>query len=122
MSAPTVRLKIRVRLPNGSRAYLEPVLASNNKLKPLYGIFDGKPRHHPEGVYHLRYLKGGSRVWESVGKDAQVALTARLRVEHRLQAVALGLAAPDRVDGIGFTATVYQSLTGKRMDWKRPTN
>ena len=30
--------------------------------------------------------------------------------------------ATDRVDGIGFTATVYQSLTGKRMDWKRPVN
>jgi cyclase len=30
--------------------------------------------------------------------------------------------ATDRIDGIGFTATVYQSLTGKRMDWKRPTN
>jgi len=30
--------------------------------------------------------------------------------------------ATDRVDGIGFTATVYQSLTGKRMDWKRPIN
>lgn len=97
MSAPTVRLKIRVRLSNGSRAYVEPVFASNNKLKPLYGLVDGKPRHHPEGVYHLRYLKGGNRVWESVGNDPQVALTAQLRVEHRLQAVALGLAAPDLV-------------------------
>lgn len=50
MPAPTVRLKIRVKLPNGSRAYVEPVFASNNKLKPLYGLVDGKPRHHPEGV------------------------------------------------------------------------
>jgi glyoxylase-like metal-dependent hydrolase (beta-lactamase superfamily II) len=30
--------------------------------------------------------------------------------------------ATDRVDGISFTAIVYQSLTGKRMDWKRPAN
>jgi cyclase len=30
--------------------------------------------------------------------------------------------ATDRVDGIGFTATLYQSLSGKRLDWKRPTN
>ncbi len=30
--------------------------------------------------------------------------------------------ATDRVDGTGFTATVYQSLTGKRMDWKHPAN
>jgi cyclase len=26
--------------------------------------------------------------------------------------------ATDRVDGDGFTVMVYQSLTGKRMDWK----
>jgi hypothetical protein len=97
MPASTVRLKIRVKLPSGSRAYVDPVFSSNNKLKPLYGLVDGKPRHHPEGVYHLRYVKGGRRVWESVGNDPQVALTAQLRVEHRLQAVALGLAAPDLV-------------------------
>lgn len=28
--------------------------------------------------------------------------------------------ATDRVDGDGFVATVYQSLTGKRMDWHEP--
>jgi glyoxylase-like metal-dependent hydrolase (beta-lactamase superfamily II) len=30
--------------------------------------------------------------------------------------------ATDRVDGTGFTAIVYQSLTGKRIDWKHPAN
>jgi hypothetical protein len=35
---PTVRLKIRVKLPNGSRAYVDPVFSSNNKLKPLYAL------------------------------------------------------------------------------------
>jgi hypothetical protein len=49
MSAPTVHLKIRVRLSNGSRAYVEPVFSLNNKLKPLSGIVNGKARHHPEG-------------------------------------------------------------------------
>jgi hypothetical protein len=97
MSAPTVRLKIRVKLPNGSRAYVDPVFSPNNKLKPHYGLIDGRPQHHPEGVYHLRYVKGGKRVWEPVGNDPQVALTAQLRVEHRLQTVALGVTAPDLV-------------------------
>jgi integrase len=104
MPVPTVRLKIRVKLLNGSRAYLDPVLSPNGKLKPLYALVDGKPAHHPEGVYNLRYLKGGKRVWEPVGNDPQVAMTAQLRVEHRLQAVALGLTAPDPiVQGNGKT-------------------
>ena len=67
MPVPTVRLKIRVKLSNGSRAYVDPVFSSNNKLKPLYALVDGKPRHHPEGVYHLRYMKRGKRVWEDDG-------------------------------------------------------
>jgi hypothetical protein len=97
MSVPTVPLKIRVKLPNGSRAYVDPVFSSNNKLKPLYALVDGKPRHHPEGVYHLRYMKRGKRVWEPVGNDPQGALTAQLRIEHGLQAIALGFAAPGPV-------------------------
>jgi len=51
MPAPTVRLKIRVRLPVGSRACVDPVFSANNKLKPLYGLVDGKLQHLPEGVY-----------------------------------------------------------------------
>jgi hypothetical protein len=31
----------------------DPVFSSNNKLKRLYGIVEGKPRHHPEGVCRL---------------------------------------------------------------------
>jgi hypothetical protein len=48
------RLKIRVKLPNGSCAYIEPVFSFNNKLKPHYGLVGGKPRHQPFrniGVY-----------------------------------------------------------------------
>ena len=28
---------------------------------------NGKPEHHPEGVYNLRYVKAGKRVWDAVG-------------------------------------------------------
>ena len=97
MPVPAVRLKIRVRLSNGSRAYVDPVYSSNGKLKPLYAVVNGKPEHHPEGVYNLRYLKAGKRVWDAVGADPQLALTAKLRVEHKLQAVSLGLTEQEPV-------------------------
>jgi hypothetical protein len=41
------------------------VYAANGKLKPLCAFVDGKQEHHREGVYHLRYLKAGKRVWEN---------------------------------------------------------
>jgi len=64
MKSPVVRLKLRVRLPDGSRPYLDPVRSANNQLKPGFAMHDGKPVHFPDGVYHLRYLKGSRRVWE----------------------------------------------------------
>jgi hypothetical protein len=51
MPVPFVRLKIRVRLSNGCRSYVDPIFSSNGKLKPLYAVVNGKPEHHPEGVY-----------------------------------------------------------------------
>ncbi|WP_433966818.1 tyrosine-type recombinase/integrase [Tunturiibacter gelidiferens] len=103
MPVAAVRLKIRARLPSGSRAYVDPVFSPNGKLKPLYAVVDGKPEHHPEGIYNLRYLKAGKRVWHAVGTDAQLALTAKLRVEHKLQSVSLGLTDPDPIKTSGKT-------------------
>jgi hypothetical protein len=94
---PAVRLKIRVRLSNGGRVYVDPIFSSNGKPKALYSVVNGKPEHHPEGAYNLRYLKAGKRLWHAVGTDAQLALTAKLRVEHKLQSVSLGLTDPDPV-------------------------
>jgi integrase/recombinase XerD len=88
---PVVRLKLRIRLPDGSRPYLDPVYAANNKLKPGYARLDGNPVHFPDGVYHLRYLKGSRRVWEGVGSDAQFALTAKVKREKSLDAKAVGV-------------------------------
>jgi integrase/recombinase XerD len=100
IKSSVVRLKIRVRLPDGSYPFVEPVFASNGKLKPLYAVVGGKQEHHPEGVYHLRYLSGGKRVWDSVGADPQLALTAKLQRERQLGAEAAGIAvvehAPER--------------------------
>jgi hypothetical protein len=68
-----VRLKLRVRLPDGSRPYLNPIFSGNKKLKPGYAVLDGKPVHFSDGVYHLRYLKGARRVWENVNTDHDAA-------------------------------------------------
>jgi hypothetical protein len=88
---PVVRLKLRVRLADGSRSYLDPVYSGNNKLKPGYASVGGKHVHFPDGVYHLRYLKGSRRVWEAVGSDAQFALIAKLKREKSLEAKAAGV-------------------------------
>jgi integrase/recombinase XerD len=90
-----VRIKMRVKLANGSRAYVDPVFASNGTLKPFVALVGGKPTHHPEAVYHLRYVRRGKRVWEPVGKEPQLALSAKMRTEHRLQTIAMGLTEPD---------------------------
>jgi len=37
-----VRLELRVRLSDGSRPCLDPVLSANGKVKPLYAAVDGK--------------------------------------------------------------------------------
>jgi hypothetical protein len=91
----TVRLKIRVKRADGARPYENPVYSPNGKLKPLFADIDGKAVHHPEGVYYLRYLKAGKRIWERVGNDPQHALTAKLKVEHMMQGVGLGMTAPE---------------------------
>ena len=90
-ASSVVRLKLRVRLPDGSRPYLNPIFSGNKKLKPGYAVHDGKPAHFPDGVYHLRYLKGARRVWEAVGSDAEFANTARLKREKSLGAKAAGV-------------------------------
>lgn len=67
MRKPTVRLKIRIRLQNGSRPYAGPAWSQNSKLKPLYAVVDGNAGYHPEGVYHHHYQRVSKRVWEAVG-------------------------------------------------------
>jgi integrase/recombinase XerD len=91
VKAPVVRLKIRVRLSDGSRPFLDPVPAPKGRLKPLCAIVNGTPEHHPEGVYFLRYAKNNKRVWEAVGDDAQIALDAKRRKERVLAAIAAGV-------------------------------
>jgi hypothetical protein len=66
-----VTLLLRCRIAGSqSRKMLKPVVAGNGRIKPLYALVNGKPEHHPEGVYQLRYKVNGRRVYETLGADA----------------------------------------------------
>jgi integrase/recombinase XerD len=97
MKIPSVRLKIRVRLDDGKYPYLDPVFGNNGKLKPHYAAVDGKPEHHPEGVYYLRYTLDGKPVFRSAGSDPQLAMLEKLKTERALSAQAVGVS----VEGFG---------------------
>ena len=90
-----VRLYLRVRFADGNRQFADPVYAANGKLKPFYAVVNGIAEHHPAGVYYIRYLQNGKRVWENVGTDASSAMTARLKRERILDARAAGVEIPD---------------------------
>jgi len=71
MKAPKVRLYIRVRQSAGCYSYLDPVWNRNRTLRAGYALLEGRPEYHPEGIYYLRYLRAGQRVWEAVGAQPE---------------------------------------------------
>ena len=98
MKTPRVKLFIRVRLPNGSQRYVQPVMSNNHALRSLWGVVNGNNEHHPEGSYYLRYRprKGERRCWEALGQDATFALAAKARKEKELRVKA-------EADEVGLT-------------------
>jgi len=84
-------LHIRIKLPDGSRRYSEPVYSTNRKLRPFFALVDGKPEHHPEGVYHLRFLQNSKHIWKAVGSDAQEALRLQRQIELTMNGQEAGL-------------------------------
>jgi len=94
VSAPKVRLYIRVVLPDGTRPYLDPVYAGNQTLKKGWAIYGDQPQRFDEATYYLRYAKNGKRVYKRLGSDAQQALVAKKRLEFRLRAAADGIELP----------------------------
>lgn len=119
-----VHLYIRVRLSDGNRQYVDPVYAANGKLKPLYAVVEGKPEHHPEGVYHLRYLANGKRIWESVGSDAPSAMTARIKKERTLGAKEAGVVVveDEEAQGRNLAEAVAEYLREVRDGKSRKTH
>ena len=92
MANRKVSLMLRVRTADGKRPFVNPVIGLNGKVKSLWAVVHGKPEHHPEGQYFLRYSEGGKRIWEPVGNDVGAALTAKIRREQILKAKELGIA------------------------------
>jgi hypothetical protein len=75
--APKVRLYIRIRRrSDGMDAFVDRAWNRNR--------IEGQPEHHPEGVYYLRFLLNGKRVWEVIGSDADPALVALRNKEHTI--------------------------------------
>ena len=94
MSAPKVRLYIRIRLTDGRSIYADPAWNKNRTIRAGYASLNNSQEPHPEGVYYLRYLRDGKRRWHAVGRNADAAIVALRKSEHDLQAISLGIAAP----------------------------
>jgi hypothetical protein len=66
MPVPAVRLKNQSEAVQRKPRLRRPhFFLPMGKLKPLYAVVNGKPEHHPEGVYNLRYVKASKRVWHA---------------------------------------------------------
>jgi hypothetical protein len=61
-----VSVYIRIRLTDGSQPYCPAIWESKKRLRPHWCLVRGKPEHHPEGVYHVRYRVNGKPIWEKV--------------------------------------------------------
>jgi integrase/recombinase XerD len=93
---------LRVRSAEGKWIYVQPIKSPNHKLKPLYGLVEGIAKKCSEGTFHLRYRHEGKRHWQSVGSDAELALSRLQQKAAELTGAANGLtlASPVRVPEI----------------------
>jgi integrase len=80
MAIRTVAIRIRFKTPEGKLVVAQPVWAKKGTLKPLWARINGRPQHHPEAVYVLRY---GTK-WENVGQHLDVVMATKLRREQEL--------------------------------------
>lgn len=89
----SVKLYLRVRLPDGTYPYLKPAYASNGRIKPHHAIRDGRVIHSPGSTYYLRYPVADKRVWEPVGDDPALALVCLQRKALAMQEAELAVPA-----------------------------
>ena len=86
MANRTATLYIRITTKDGKKPYCKPVYLTKGRLKPLYAMVDGKPEHHPEGVYYIRFgTDSGKQPFEPVGNDPYVALDKLAEKERSLR-------------------------------------
>jgi hypothetical protein len=90
VNTPQVRLYIRIRRSDGRHTFEDLVSNRNRTLRVHYAVVQGRPEHHPEGRFYLRYLHNKKRIWQSVGSNGDVALVALLNTQHDLESASLG--------------------------------
>jgi diguanylate cyclase (GGDEF)-like protein len=73
-----VRLYLHIKRSSGKRSFA-PVAWKNSKILPQRALVGGQIELHPEGQYYLCDSLDGKQVFRNVGKDAEVAVVARLR-------------------------------------------
>src|SRR5437870_3438677 len=79
-------LYIRITIANGKKPYCKPGYLSKGRLKPHYAIVHGKPEHHPEGVYYIRFgTDDGRQEFESDGNEPYIALDKLAEKQRRLR-------------------------------------
>jgi len=106
-----VSLYIRIRTTDGKQPYCRPVWLNKKQLKEGWAFVNGKPEHHAEGSYHLRYAVRGKQVWANVGKDSYKALAAREQREWVLNNTDPG------ATGVG--ATFWAAYPAKKAEAKQ---
>jgi len=95
MANRVVTLMLRVALSSNKRAYLNPATTAAGTVRPLWAIYDGKPKHFPSGSsYYLRYTQNKRLIFERIGVQLDEALARLVRKRHELQGVVLGVKQP----------------------------
>jgi integrase len=118
----SVNLTKRVKTPDGKR-YCPVVTSANGRIKPNYVVVEGREESHPEGSYYLDWNHAGKRTRVSVGRDAALAFSRKLRKETELRAVQQGIVlapTPDNRTDLGAAITAYLEeikMTKKHGTW-----
>jgi integrase len=91
MANTKVKVKLRIKLLNGTRVYRDPVY-EKNKLKRFYASIDGVEEEHREGVYTLFFYEGNQLCRKHLKDSSVQGVAAALqKQEIALQAIAQGL-------------------------------
>jgi hypothetical protein len=92
MSQRIATLMIRSKDPNGERRYHRAFIAANGNAKPLFAVIEGKPELRSDGIYYLRYTEqNGTRWYQYIGKDPQLARLMQVQRQHLIQGEDVGL-------------------------------
>ena len=130
MKCPKVSLYIRIRISQRRYRYVPAVFNRNGTLRAGFALISGNPAYHPEGIYYLRYLRDGRRIWQIVGSDADAALATIQNTEQDLRDVALGrtsqstsepIQSPPQLLSIRGTAMLGQNGDRSRYPWPSRT-